>query len=248
MDADLVRPPGAEFGLDERHRAQPLDRAEHRPRSAAAASRREGGAPGAGAGTADVPIDQTLPGQLTPDQREIAAIDAVGPELALQALGGVVGEGEDEQARGFTVESVHDQHPPVVPRATLDLRAGSAHHRVVLAFGRGVHEQSGGLVDHEDLRVEVDHLDRRDLCGANAFRQAGIVRHDVAGRDHRAGVRSHDPVDQDVSDENLAFGSRVGSAEHRLSRPREPSGRWIHQLSLAPRLSPVDSTEPVGVG
>lgn len=90
MDADLVRPPGSELGLDQRQRAEAFDRAEDRAGRAAPASGRERRASGAWPRPADRAVHEALTGQLAAHDGKVLAVDAVRAKLSLQALRGVV--------------------------------------------------------------------------------------------------------------------------------------------------------------
>lgn len=148
VDADLMRPPGAELGFDECHRPQPLERAEDRDGCTPAASRREGGPPRSGPGAADAAIYPPLAGQVAPHEGYIPPVDAVGAKLPLEMLRGLMGQRQHEHPRGLAVETVNYEDAPVAPRAPLDLGSRAAHNGVILRIGRGVDEQASGLVDH----------------------------------------------------------------------------------------------------
>jgi hypothetical protein len=62
----------------------------------------------------------------------------VGAELALQLLSGRMGEGQHHHARGFAVETVHDQDAPVMAGAPLQLSRSAGEHGVLVALGRRV--------------------------------------------------------------------------------------------------------------
>ena len=235
VHANLVRSSGSELRLDERERAEALERAENGASRPAPASGRERRAAGAGPWPADCAVHETLSGQLAANEGNVPAVDAVSAELPLQALRGVVRQRQDENARSFAIEAVDDEDTPVMPGATLDFRAGPADNGVLVAFGRRVHEQTRGLVDHQDLGVGVDDLNRRDLGSAGAFRQGGIVRHGVGRGDERSRVGDDDAVHEHVSDDDLLLGPGVRDSEYRLSHPGEPERRRVHDRSVALR-------------
>ena len=235
VDSDLVRPPGPELRLDQRERAEALERAENGASRPAPASGRERRAAGAGPRPADCAVHQTLSRQLAPNDGDVPAVDGVSAELPLQALRGVVRQRQDENARSFAIEAVDDEDTPVVPRATLDLRAGPTHNGVLVAFGRGVHEQTRGLVDDQDLGVGVDDLDGRHLGSTCPLGQPGVVGHDVGRRDERSRIGDGEAVHEHVSDDDLLLGPGVRDSEYRLSHPGEPERRRVHDRSVALR-------------
>jgi CubicO group peptidase (beta-lactamase class C family) len=238
VDSNLVRPSGPELRLDQRKRAEAFERAENRTSGSAPASGRERRAAGAGAWPADCAVHETLVGQLTANDGDVLAADAMSAKLSLQAFRGVVRQREDEKARGVAIEAVYDEDAPVTPSATLDLGAGPAHNGVLIAFGRGVHEQTGGLVDNQDVGIGVDDLDGWHLGSACPLRQAGVVRHDVGWHDERSGIGRYDPVHEDMAHQDLLLGPGIRGAEDRLSNPGEPSHRSVHDRSVALRRRP----------
>ena len=209
VDPDLVCPPSPELGLDKRHGSEALERAEHRDRRTPAASRCQRRAPRSRPWPADRSVHAALGGERPPHERDVPPLDGVSAELPLQVPGGGVREREHEDARGLPVEAVHDVNAAVLPRPPLDLGAGAADHRVLLGLGRGVDEKSCRLVDHEDVLVDVDHADRRQLGRGRAPGKALIVRHDVRGSEHGAGVGDDGAVHQHVSDQDLVLGAGV---------------------------------------
>ena len=92
-------------------------------------------------------------------EREVLAHDAPLGERALQQAVGLIGAGDDEQAGRVPVQAMDDagalrdrrrrpRRVPAVGRACLTMSA------------RGVHDQAGRLVDHEQVLVLVgDRVD-----------------------------------------------------------------------------------------
>ena len=248
VDADLVGPPGAEFGLDQCHRSQSLERAECRDGRTPASSWREGSPPCSRPGPADGTVHSPLAGQLPPHEGDIPSLDGVSAELPLQVLGGGVGKCEYEHARGLPVETVHNMNASVAPRSALDLGSRAADDGVLVGIGRGMDEQPCGLVDHEDVRVDVEDLNRRQPGHDCAPRQTRSVRDDVSRCDERAGVGDDHAVDEDMSDRHLLLGTRVGGSQQALGGPGETLDRGVHDRSVALLLAMVDSAAPSGLG
>jgi len=248
VDPDLVRPTRPEHGLDERHGPEPLERAEDRYGPAPAAAGRQRRPPRARAGPADGAVHPLLPGERPPHERDVAPLDGVGAELALEVLRGGMGEREHEDARGLAVQAVDDVDATVAPRPTFDLGPRAADHRVLLGVARRVDEQPGRLVDHQHVVVRVEHTDRRELRRRRPPGQVGRVRHDVPRADQRPRVGDHGAVHQHVPDQNLVLGAGVRAPERALRGPSEALLRVVHRRSLAPAARRVDSVALSGVG
>ena len=79
-----------------------------------------------------------------------------------------LGAGDDEQARRVPVEPVHDPRPVGVASSGPE-RQQPVGQRRSLVGTRGMDDEAGGLVDHEQVRVLVDdlepELERRQLAG-----------------------------------------------------------------------------------
>ena len=209
VDADLVRAAGAELPLDEGRRSQPLERPQHGAGGAAAGPGGERGAPRARPRPADAALHQLLPREIPARQREVEALHGVEAELAVQVLRRGVRDRQHHHPRCVAVEAVHDEDAPVAPGPPLQLGRDAGEHRVLLALDRGVDEQPGGLVDHDDLIVGEQDFDRRRLGRALAPGQRRRVGDLVGRADERAGVGHDGPVDQDVADQHLPLGPRV---------------------------------------
>ncbi len=243
VDPHLVRSSAPQLGLDERRRVEVLDRPDRRVGGAPAPARGQRRASRAGTRAPDPSRHDLLDLHPAADEREVAAIDGVPAELALKVLGGGVGEREHEHARGALVQPMDDARAPRASR-TGELGGRTGQDGVLLRLDRRVDEQARRLVDHEDVRVAVEHLERRGLRDPGAPRQVGLVAHDVGGRDPGPGIGRHRPVDDNVPDEDLAL--RVGERgpEELLDGAREPAGRLLHRASVAP----VDSAFAPGLG
>jgi len=247
VDADLVRAAGPQLSLHECGSREPLDRAHHRVRRAAAGAGRQRGSPGSRSGAADPAVDDRLLGQRAASQRQVASLDGVRPELCLQKTGRCMGERKHEHARGVTVEAMDDVDPLVAPGSALELGGGAGEDRVVLALGGGVDQQAARLVDDEHIGIGMQDLDRQRAMRAHPSRQVGIVLDRVSGSQRRARVRDHGPVDQHMAELNLEFGVRIRRTQQVVNRAGKPSSRSLHRASLAPMKDHrVDSALPSG--
>ena len=106
-------------------------------------------------------------GDVAPDQCPVTTLDGVVEELAGQVDLGGVGLGHDQQAGSVLVDAVDQQaHPFVVvfrigraaqvPGQRVDQRAA------VVAVA-GMDHQAGGLVDHQEVVVLIDNVERNRL-------------------------------------------------------------------------------------
>jgi hypothetical protein len=95
-----------------------------------------------------------------------------GDRLAQQPVG-LLGAGDDEQAGGVAVETMHDA-------GTLGVTAGGGAGKqlgegaLTVATGR-VHDEAGWLVDDQEVLVAVDHREGR-RCRRSALRHRGDAR------------------------------------------------------------------------
>ena len=122
--------------------------------------------------TVDRRIDRAaLPVRYPPDKGKIAAPHwpraAVIGELRRERLMGEVVLGDDHQSGGIFVQPVHDAGAPDAADAG-QARAAMGDQRIDqragLVPGRGVHHQSPGLVDDNDVVVLVDDIERDILA------------------------------------------------------------------------------------
>jgi hypothetical protein len=155
-------------------------------------------------------------------------------ELSLQPACAGVGQREDEHSRGFPVEAVYDQDPVVAPGSPLQLRGGTGDDGILLTFGCGVDQQTRRLVDHNDVRVQVQDLDRGRAARTDALRQVAIVCDQIFRAHECTRVGDHVAVDQHVAEEHLAFGMSVGRREKFLGRTSQPALALLHGSSVPP--------------
>jgi hypothetical protein len=120
--------------------------------------------------------------------------------------------------------------------SALELGRGAGEHRVLVAFGRRVHEQAGWLVDHQHVGVQVQDLDGRSLRCAGALRQVWVVLDRIAGSHLHTGVGDHLAVDEHVTEEYLTLRTGVGRAQEFLRRSAQPSHALRHAARVSLRL------------
>ncbi len=249
VHAHLVRPAGVQLGLHQRSDAEPFERPNHRARLASAAPGAESGATRPWVRTADGALDVLVGCQVAGDQRLVAALDAVGLELPLQVLGGAMVARQHEHAGGVAVEAVHDVDALAPPAAPRQLGHRPRDHRVALAFEGRVDEQAGGLDDHQDVGVEVEHLERRSARRRDPSRQLRPVLDRVALADERAGIGRHRTVHRDVPDFDLALRPRVAHREASLDDAGKAplaAGLFEHARSVSPDAAAAVRQGPVG--
>ena len=107
------------------------------------------------------------------DERDVLAGDVAPAQRFLQGEHRLLVAGEQEQARGVAVQSVHDAGPVRVVPARDAARQGLHERPVAVAHAR-VDDDAGGLVDHDQAVVLVGDLElrRRDRF-ALGLRQGG---------------------------------------------------------------------------
>jgi CubicO group peptidase (beta-lactamase class C family) len=234
VNTHLVRAACTQLGFHQRSAGQLLDRSNDRARWAPASPRRQGGPTRAGPRTADAPPDQHLVAELPARQGQVAPLRAVRAKLSLQPACAGVGKREDQHTRGFPVEAVNDQDPVVAAGSPLQLGGGTGDHGISLAFGCRVDQQTRRLVDHDDVRVQVEDFDRGRAVRTHALRQVAIVCDQVFRAHERTWVGDHVAVDQHVAEEHLAFGVSVGRREKFLRRAGQPALALLHGSSVPP--------------
>ena len=221
VDTDLVRPPGAELGLDEGRRAESLQRLDGRVRRPATGAGGESGATRAGTGTADAAVHLGLAAEVAGDERLVPPGHGMGPELALQVLGCGMVAGKHHHARGVAVEAVDDVDAAGSAAAFAELDDQAGEHRVLLAVDGGVDEHARWLVDHDDVVVEVEHRDARAGGARRATGQARLVGHDRAGAQAVTRVGDDLAIDGGMTDQDLPLGPGERGPQDRL----QPAGQ-----------------------
>ena len=168
MHADLVRAAAHEAAFNQAGAAagQGLDDPVAGARRPAAAGQ-HGHLLAVARAASDVAFDLAGPGlRHAPDHGEVSAFDPARGELPDQPLVGALGLGGDHQAAGVLVQAVHDARPALAADAGQP-RAAVGEERVdqgpVRVAGRRVDDQAGRLVEHDQLRVLVEDMQRHDL-------------------------------------------------------------------------------------
>ena len=141
-----------------------------------------------------------------PHEREVAALErpavaAMAGELRRQRLMGAVVLRDHHQAGGVLVEAVHDAGPPLAADAG-ETVAAMGDQRIDQSAGRvsggGMHDQPFGLVDHDDVGVLVNHVERNGLGSRLCRRRRRNVDEDrCAGIDAMTGIANRSSVDGD---------------------------------------------------
>jgi hypothetical protein len=148
------------------------------------------------------------------DERQINLGHGACGELAGEVAVGRVVLRDDEGAAGFFVETVNNPRAFFPPDAGKIAAIGEqrVHQRVLLMPGARVHDDSGRLVQDEEIVVLENHIERdlfRERVDLLDFRFAQF--HGVAGADEVAGPRDF-PVHghEAVADEGLEPGAGEG--------------------------------------
>ncbi len=116
-------------------------------------------APVAANGRLDPPAARVRP---APDEREILAFERAPPNEALQATEGLLAAGDDEQARGITIEAVDDASAVGRP-ARCPTSAERPGERPLRMIGTGMDDDTGRLVDDEQVLVLPGDVQARGL-------------------------------------------------------------------------------------
>ena len=140
--------------------------------------------------------------------REILPRDAAGLAAALRGKRGrergvcAVGLGRDHHAARVLVEPVHDarsQHAADA-REVLAVKQQRVDERAGRMAGRGMDDQPGGFIDHDQLAILVEHRER-DRLGDQLERLRGrngdLDR--IAEPHARPGFHRNDAIDGDVT-------------------------------------------------
>lgn len=234
MNADLVGAPRLEATRDEAHAAETLEHL-HVGHGVLASSLRGVSAALLVLDAAAEPVttifdEVALEARLTGDavhEREVATLDGVGAELRGKGLLGGPGACEHEEPARVFVDAVDDTEartPSACTEAIGEECTDAALDRVFVRVVEGNGGDARGLLDHQDLRVGEDDLDRRAL-GA-LVRARRIWGYDDLGfrGDLLRPVGPDHPVDGDLA--SLHELARVAPADTELGLhlPVERSG------------------------
>ena len=117
-------------------------------------------------------VDRLVDGALgpvgsAPDEGQIAASQGTGAavvgELGCQRPVGAVGLGDHHEAGGVLVEAMHDaraDHSADPGKAGAAMGDEGVYQGARPVAGGGMHDQAAGLVDHDDLVVFENHVQR----------------------------------------------------------------------------------------
>jgi hypothetical protein len=231
----LVGSSGPQLRLDQADARERLERPDYGMGRAAAGSRCQCRPAGPGPRASDPTRHEHLTRDVPAHERKVTALHGVGAELTLQVLSRCVGKRQHEDPRGVAVETVHHQDPSVATGAAFDFGCGAREHGVLLARGCRVHQQAGRLIDHQQVGVEVEDLDRRGPGRTGSLREVGVVPDGVTLPDDRTRIGDHGPVDEHVTHEYFALGVRVRGTQQLLCGAPEPSRSSFHDARVTPR-------------
>src|SRR5579875_1157900 len=177
------------------------------------------------------------------DQREIFALQPALLERLLQASVGLLLTCHDKQPRGVAIETMHDARAALLLAAGGDARE-QLRKRAFRIARTGVHDQPGGLVDHQQEGVLVAD-DRRKL-GAElallAVAQSADAR--ASARSERRSARSSMSTSSSTptviaASARLNGGQPSGSLRKAVTEPVRT--RSIRSPSAPPKISPLTS-------
>src|SRR5260221_4759385 len=198
VDADLVLPPGFQAALDQGRTRGRGDGPDVRARALRLGRNSASGTPEVPVGAADSVAairDQmgfdALRGDLAVRDRVIDALDVVRAELHRQNALRVRGAREHDQAARVLVEAVHHAEPAAGAASAHSPQQGSraVDEGVLVTRLVGDAQHSGGLVDDDDVAVEV--RDRALGQGADAeLGRAFVDDHHCAGRNAQGRVQA----------------------------------------------------------
>jgi hypothetical protein len=130
------------------------------------------------------------------DECEVVALDRAVPHERLQPPVRFLRARDDHQPGGVAVEPVHDPRPVRV--AARDVVPEEAvHERPGPVAGRGVHDDSRGLVDDEEVLVLPRDPQRHVLRDERARARRGQVELDLLTARQPVALRACVPVDAD---------------------------------------------------
>ena len=201
MHANLVRTAGLKLTAHERYLRTPqihhVERLEMRTCLLTAGRLDDGHAGAVARITADRRIDGGLFWRFTPDQRQIGPLDRARLQLTHEI--GLCGQraGDDHQAGGFFIETVHDARARQLSGIGIAMQQAVEHRAAPVACSR-VHNQAGRLVDDEQRVVFVDDI-QVDRLSHEGVLIGRALRHDLdasaagyrCARAHRSAIHAH---------------------------------------------------------
>src|SRR5687768_13750961 len=165
-------------------------------------------------------------GRRAPHDRPIEAlklaVPAVGREQVRESLMGSVGLGDNEQAGGVLVEPVNDAgaansaDPGEAVAAVGDQRV---HERSGFMAGGGMDDETGRLVDHNQMGVFIDYIEFDGLgAGACVHRSGNRHRHLRTGFDAVARLNYGLAVHPHMAFSNKALKARAADVIETLAQ------------------------------
>lgn len=157
VDANLVRPAGLEANLEQRVPADQLVHLEVGRRLSRMVGV-ERPARGIGAIAADRGLDPAPPRAWAPaHERDIGSLQLAPADEVPEAPVRLTRAGDDEQARRVPIKPVHDPRPLGILSPGGSPLQQSVHERAVSVSGRGMDDDTGGLVHDEEVLVLEGH-------------------------------------------------------------------------------------------
>jgi hypothetical protein len=157
VDANLVRPAGLEANPQQRVPPDQLFHLEVR-RRLSGLIRVERPARRIGSVAADGGLDPAPPRTWAPaHERDVGSLQLAPADEVLEAPVRLARAGDDEEARRVPIEPVHDPRPLGVLSPGGSTLQQSVDERAVSVTGRGMDDDTGGLVHDEEVLVLEDH-------------------------------------------------------------------------------------------
>ena len=184
VNPDLMGPAGLGPNANVGGAGEPFDRLEPRDRALAFLARPRDRAAQPGLAH-EIRVEGAPRRQGAFHQRDVLAVDRVAPEALLEGVERGAIAREDQRPRGLLVQTVHDACVGAAAVAVLEVVDGAGPERVLLARLGRHGQESGGLVDDQDVGVLVEHREASAHRAANRApgmeRDLGIRRDGVPG-------------------------------------------------------------------
>ena len=186
--------------------------------------------------TAEPLVDQSAPPHRARDQGQVHPMDGVRAELTGEVAMGRVGLRDHQHPARALVEAV-DQPGPRAPSVTGgDVVHEPVEQRAAPVPGAGVHHEPRRLVDHQQVRVLVEHVERERLgLDRGRLTHRHVAGDHVAGPDQPRGL-GRAAVDRDQAALDPPLRERAGEmrglgGDEDVEAPRcLPRGHRRHRL------------------
>jgi hypothetical protein len=145
------------------------------------------------------------------DEGHVLTNELATPHEVLQSSVRLPGAGDDEQAGRVAVEPVDDAWALGLLATCDRVREQAVHQCAAGMTGRGMNDDAGGLVDHDQMVVFVCHTERHvfgDKVGLTALRK-GELHFFATGQ--AMALRTRRAVYQHLSLAEQALGGRAGA-------------------------------------